>query len=321
MSSLNIPNEYPVELIGPDLAAYATGNMGVPYLWSFEAGKPGPHVMITALVHGNEPCGAVALDWLLRREIRPLRGRLTLGFINVAAYEQFDAADPNASRWVDEDFNRLWAPEVLASDRDSSELRRAREVRPVVASADFLLDIHSMQKPSPPLLMAGWLDKGVRLARMVGVPDRVIVDRGHAGGLRMRDHGRFGDPEAAAAALLIECGQHWAAAAGDLAKEATARLLAGLGLTDGALLDELRPTPPPEQSVYQVTEAVTIRGESFTLAREFTGGEVIAEEGTLLGHDGGREVRTPYPDCLLVMPSMRLWKGQTAVRLAHRIAG
>ena len=320
MSSLNIPNAYPVELTGPDLTAYATGNQGIPYLWSFKAKEPGPHVMITALVHGNEPCGAVALDWLLQRGIRPLRGRLTLGFINLAAYGQFDAADPNASRWVDEDFNRLWAPEVLASERDSVEARRAREVRPVVASADFLLDIHSMQKPSPPLLMAGWLDKGVRLARMVGVPDRVIVDRGHAGGLRMRDHGRFGDPEAAAAALLIECGQHWAAAAGDLAKEATARLLAGLGLTDGALLDELRPTPPPEQSVYQVTEAVTIMGESFTFAREFTGGEVIAEEGTLLGHDGGREVRTPYPDCLLVMPSMRLWKGQTAVRLAHRIA-
>ncbi len=320
MSSLNIPNEYPVELTGPDLAAYAAGNMGVPYLWSFEAEKPGPHVMITALVHGNEPCGAVALDWLLRREIRPLRGRLTLGFMNIAAYEQFDAADPNASRWVDEDFNRLWAPEVLASDRDSSELRRARAVRPVVASADFLLDIHSMQKPSPPLLMAGWLDKGVRLARMVGVPDRVIVDRGHAGGLRMRDHGRFGDPETAAAALLIECGQHWAATAGDLAKEAAARFLAGLGLTDAALLEELRPASPPEQSVYQVTEAVTIISETFTFARDFTGGEVIAEEGMLLGHDGGREVRTPYPDCMLVMPSMRLWKGQTAVRLAHRIA-
>ncbi|MCH8950500.1 MAG: succinylglutamate desuccinylase/aspartoacylase family protein, partial [Proteobacteria bacterium] len=194
MSSLNIPNAYPVELTGPDLTAYATGNQGIPYLWSFKARKPGPHVMITALVHGNEPCGAVALDWLLQRGIRPLRGRLTLGFINVAAYGQFDAADPNASRWVDEDFNRLWAPEVLASERDSVEARRAREVRPVVASADFLLDIHSMQKPSPPLLMAGWLDKGVRLARMVGVPDRVIVDRGHAGGLRMRDHGRFGDP-------------------------------------------------------------------------------------------------------------------------------
>lgn len=320
MSSLNIPNAYPVELTGPDLTAYATGNQGIPYLWSFAAKKPGPHVMITALVHGNEPCGAVALDWLLQRGIRPLRGRLTLGFMNFAAYEQFYATDPNASRWVDEDFNRLWAPEVLASERDSLELRRAREVRPVVASADFLLDIHSMQKPSPPLMMAGWLDKGVRLARMVGVPDRVIVDRGHAGGLRMRDHGRFGDPETAAAALLIECGQHWAATAGDLAKEATARFLTGLGVTDAALLEELHPAPPPEQSVYQVTEAVTIIGEAFTFAEEFTGGEVITEEGTLLGHDGGREVRTPYPDCMLVMPSMRLWKGQTAVRLAHRIA-
>jgi len=319
MPSLYIPNEYPVELIGPDLANYAAGNTGIPYIWSFEAKQPGPHVMVTAIVHGNEPCGAITLDWLLQREIRPLKGRLTLGFMNFAAYERFDAADPNASRWVDEDFNRVWAPEVLASGRDSLELQRAREVQPVVADADFLLDIHSMQKPSPPLMMAGWLDKGVRLARMVGVPDRVVVDRGHAGGLRMRDHDRFGDSETAATALLIECGQHWAATAGDLAKEATARFLAGLGVIDSALLEELHPTPPPEQSVYQVTEAVTITGETFVFAEDFTGGEVIIEEGALLGHDGGREVRTPYPDCMLVMPSKRLWKGQTAVRLAHRL--
>ena len=69
-----------------------------------------------------------------------------------------------------------------------------------------------------------------------------------------------------------------------------------------------------------MTEAVTIIGETFNFAGDFTGGEVITEEGTLLGHDGDREVRTPYPDCMLVMPSKRLWKGQTAVRLAHRLA-
>jgi len=39
--------------------------------------------------------------------------------------------------------------------------------------------------------------------------------------------------------------------------------------------------------------------------------------GTLLGADGGREIRTPYPDCVLIMPSRRLIPGQTAVRLGR----
>jgi len=41
--------------------------------------------------------------------------------------------------------------------------------------------------------------------------------------------------------------------------------------------------------------------------------------GTLLGHDGERPVVTPHDDCMLVMPSKRLWTGQTAVRLARRV--
>jgi len=132
------------------------------------------------------------------------------------------------------------------------------------------------------------------------------------------DHGRFADPGTQAAALLIECGQHWDRTAGDLARQAAARFLTGLRIAGRDLLEELGAGTPPPQLVDEVTEAVTITAERFTFVEVFSGGEVIAEEGTLLGHDGDREVRTPYPDCLLMMPSKRLWRGQTAVRLARR---
>ena len=32
------------------------------------------------LTHGNEICGAIAIDKLLRADLRPRRGKLTLGF-------------------------------------------------------------------------------------------------------------------------------------------------------------------------------------------------------------------------------------------------
>ena len=105
--------------------------------WTFEASRPGPHLVIQALTHGNEVCGAIALDWLLRESIRPVRGTLTVVFANVAAYLRFDALRPFASRCVDEDFNRLWTPEVLDGPRDSGELRRARELRPLYERRRF----------------------------------------------------------------------------------------------------------------------------------------------------------------------------------------
>ena len=318
MPSPSLPNEYAVELTPPDISAYREGNTGIPYIWRFEGGEPGPHAMISAIVHGNEPAGAIALDWLMRRDFRPLRGTLTLAFMNVAAYEAFDPADPNATRWVDEDFNRVWAQDVLASDRDSVELRRAREVQPAVAAADRLLDIHTMQHLAPPVMIAGTKPKGVALAREIGVPRIVISDAGHAAGVRMRDHGAFDDPASDASACLIECGQHWEASAGILAKDATARFLVALGMADRDLIAEAGGAEPEPQVFFDVTEAVTIE-HGFTFAQAFTGGEIIEKAGTLLGHDGDRAVTTPYDECMLVMPSKRLWPGQTAVRLARRV--
>lgn len=317
MAEINIPNEYKVELTPPDLSPYKTGNTGIPYVWRFESGAPGPNVMLSAIVHGNEPCGAIALNWLLQRDTRPVAGSLTMAFMNIAAYEAFDPEDPNATRWVDEDFNRVWDIGVLEGDRDSVELRRAREVRPALEGIDCLLDIHSMQHLAPPLMMSGRHARAKALAAAVGVPERVVGDAGHAAGRRMRDYGAFDDPDAKQTALLIECGQHWEASAGLLARESAARFLVATGTLPQDILSEFALASTP-QTAYTVIEAVTIKNAEFVFERPFSGGEVIAEKGTVFGYDGGEPVCTPEDNLMLVMPSKRLWRGQTAVRLARR---
>ena len=316
MGRIDIPNDYPVELTPPDIRRWADGNAGIPYLWRFDSGRPGPHAMISAIVHGNEPCGAIALDRLLAEGFRPLSGRLSLLFANVSAYEAFDPADPNATRWLDEDMNRVWDAETLDGPRDSTELRRAREIRPALADVDLLLDLHSMQHPAPPLALAGRHPKGQALARAIGAPATIVADAGHAAGRRMRDHGRFDAPDAPAAAVLIEAGQHWAAATGALTTEAVARFLVHCGMAPPEALDGF--APPPPQTAWTVVEAVTIQTDAFRFADAFTGGEVIPTAGAVIGHDGDRAIVTPHDDCMLVMPSRRLWPGQTAVRLARR---
>ena len=114
-----------VEIEAPGLAPWRAGSDGVDYVHTLDSGRPGPHVMVSAVVHGNELCGAIVLDELLRAEVRPSGGRLTLAFMNVDAYERFDPEHPVLSRYVDEDFNRLWSREALFGRRDSVELRRA----------------------------------------------------------------------------------------------------------------------------------------------------------------------------------------------------
>lgn len=309
--------DYPVQIPAPDITPYRGGNRGLDYCWTFGSARPGPHLLVSAVVHGNELCGAYALDFLLSRELRPLRGTLTLTFMNVEAFLAFDPATPSASRFLDEDFNRLWDREVLDGSRDSRELRRARQVRPVVDEADILLDLHSMQHDSEPLTLSGPLEKGRSLARAVGVPATVVSDAGHAAGRRLRDYGGFADPASAKNALLVECGQHWTAGVERVALEVTLRCLLHLRMLDPDVAAPHLGAQPPQQRFVEVTEAVTIGSERFAFVRDFQGGEVIPRAGTLLAYDDGQPVRTPYDDCILVMPSRRLTRGLTAVRLGR----
>jgi len=311
---------YKVELTAPDIEPYRAGNTGIDYVTSFDAPEPGPHVLVTALTHGNEICGAIALDQLLRAGVRPRRGRLTLAFDNVAAYREFDSRYPIASRYVDEDFNRLWSPATLDGPRRSIELERARALRPVVDAADYLLDLHSMQYATAPLMLAGLLPRSRELARRVGIPELIMCDAGHAAGPRMRDYGGFGDPASEKTALLIECGQHWERRAAEVATDVTLRFLIALDVVtrdDVVTLGGPDFDAHPKQRVIEVTDAVTISGGRFDFAGDFRGLEVLGKKGTLIGRDDGREVRTPYDDCVLIMPSRRLARGQTAVRLGR----
>lgn len=313
-----IAEEYPIEIQPVDIAPYRQGNTGIDYAWTFDSGRPGPHVMVNAVIHGNELCGAVAVDFLFREKVRPKVGKLTLVFCNVAAYLSFDPARPSASRYVDEDMNRVWTADVLDGPRQSTELARARELRPLIDTVDQLLDLHSMQHATAPLSLAGLTRQGLALARAVGVPELVVCDEGHKAGRRLRDYGDFGIDGHARAALLVECGQHWERSSVDVAMASTLRFLRLFDIVDDAFLARHLPAAPPKpQDIVQVTEAVTIETDRFEFAQPFIGLEVLEKAGTPIAKDGDRAIVSPYDRCILIMPSRRLSKGNTAVRLGR----
>ena len=304
-------------LLPVDITSYRAGNTGIEAVTTFDSRRPGPHVMVAAVTHGNELCGAHVLDFLFRSDIRPARGKLTLGFMNVDAYASFDPALPRASRYIEEDLNRVWDAGVLEGRRGSTELRRARALRPLIDTVDFLLDIHSMQHATAPLALAGPLAKGRRFAEEVGYPQHILCDAGHAAGRRLRDYGAFDDPASPRNALLVECGAHEDPASIDVARETTLRFLAASGAVDAtAVAAWLRASPLPQRTI-EITQTVTVATAEFRFAETFVGMEVMPRAGTVIAHDGRRAVRTPYDDCVLIMPNRRLRIGDTAVRLGR----
>lgn len=317
---MNEQEQYPIEVAFPDLGGYAAGNTGIPYVHSYDSGVPGKHTMINALTHGNEVCGAIAVKGLLDAGVRPRRGRITLAFANVEAYLRFDPAMPDASRFVDQDLNRVWTEAALDDhSRDSSELRRARTMRPLIDSVDLLLDLHSMHERCAPLNVCGPLDKGIALARALHAPAWIISDEGHPEGRRMRDYGDFGNPDSPKNALLIECGQHWEATAVTVAKDSCARFLLAAGNLDPADLPAGWLAPDAgEPRVVRVTEPIVAKSTDFRFAGPYKGLETFAAAGSVIGWNEGVPVLTPYPGCVLVMPSLRQVRaGVTVVRFGQ----
>lgn len=319
------------DLKKPDIEAVRAGNTGVPGVWRFESGQSGRHVMISALVHGNELAGAWALKGLLEAQVRPTRGSLTLAFCNLAAFDTFDPDVPDASRFLEQDLNRQWTDARIDAGA-TLEARRAAELRPFVQAADWLLDLHSMHEREQPLMLSGLLPRNIELAKQLGNPAHTIVDAGHHDGVRMRDYAQFGQPDEALGgrdvrSLLVECGFHGDLSSRDVARDLCVRFLVASGVVEQATLAEQLPgwrqPDGPEPVALRVTHAVAARGSDWRFAQDWQGLQVVPRAGTVLGYHGAGQdaeaVVTPYDDCTLVMPSTKqAMAGVTVVRLAQR---
>jgi predicted deacylase len=329
--STSAPDPLVFVLPSPDISAWRAGNTGVEGVWQFDSGVPGRHVMITALVHGNELCGAWALKRLLEAGVRPQRGKLTLAFCNLAAFDRFDPANHDASRFVDEDLNRQWSDACIDAG-GTQERARAAALRPFAQQADWLLDLHSMHERAAPLLLTGVQPRNLALACALHAPEHIVVDAGHKDGVRLRDYAHFGltdDVAPDTRSLLIECGFHGDASSRTVAQDLCARFLVEAGTLDAdtaaGQLSGWRQTDAPRQWALHVTGPVVARSPHFRFTMPFQGLELIERAGTVIGHhdgDGlGEAVITPYDDCVLVMPSVRQARaGVTVVRFATRKA-
>jgi predicted deacylase len=312
--------DYPIELEPEDLGPYRASATGIDHVHSIDSGRAGPHVMVNALTHGNELCGMVVVKRLLDLGIGPRRGRLTLSFANVAAYQRFSAKQPDC-RFIDRDFNRLWHDDVLAADRTSVEARRAHQMRPLVATVDRLLDLHSTWHALLPFFVLARLPRSRQLADALALPARqLLLPEFRHEGWHLIDDTPFLRPDGSAVGLIVECGQHFARSSADTAWQATLRFLGVCGTLDAADLIRLGAQAPGPTCVerFEIVQPVLLRHDRFRLLCphagfvEFRAGEVAAL-------DGDETLRAPFDGAVLLAPRPRPRAGQQAFAWGRRL--
>lgn len=304
------------EVLPRDLSAYRQGNVGIDYVHRFESGRPGPHVLINSLTHGNEICGMVAATHLLDSGVRPRIGTLTISFANVAAYESFDASRPFESRQLVHNLNRIWSAAELDGTAESPELLRARALRPVVAAADHILDIHSTSQNVEPFWVYPAYPRNADVALALGRPPvHLVMPSGLGSGTPLIQHGRHGLADHAGVALVVECGQHFLQSAADMATAVALDFIAHFGLIDAPAS---RPAAGPQRR-YELLETCMVRTPDFRFVRPVQGFEVFAK-GELIATDGPHEIRALCDHCTVLMPTREPIAGREAVYLTRPVS-
>ncbi len=303
----------PIEVIQGDLSAYRQGNTGIDYVHRFASGKPGPHVLVNALTHGNEICGMVAARHLLDTNVRPKIGTLTVSFAHVEAYNAFDVTKPFDNRQIVHNLNRNWSDEWLDGPQDSPELRRARELRPAVVAANHILDIHSTSQPVVPFWVYPSYERNAEAALAIGRPSvHLVMPAGLGSGTPLIQHGAHGTAAGPGVALVVECGQHFLKASADLATAAAVDFLALFGLVDAAPAE----SAPEPQRRFELLQTLMVKTANFAFTRPLIGFETFAK-GELIGTDGEEEIRAPCDDCTIFMPTRTPIVGREGVYLTR----
>jgi predicted deacylase len=229
--------KYRIEIQPPDIKPYRKGNAGVDYVHVLDSGKPGPNVMVQALTHGNEFCGAIALDYLFKQQIKAGQGQAGAGIRQRRCLRALRLRRPGPLALHRRGLQPRLGRRVILGKRDSAELRRARELRPFVDAADYLLDLHTMTEPCRPIMVCGMLDKGAEFARKVGVPADLLIDTGHPQACACATAAASAIRKVRRTRCSIEAGQHWEKSAVDVAIDTTLRFLKVTGTVDPAWVD------------------------------------------------------------------------------------
>lgn len=200
--------------------------------YTYESDVAGPHVLLFGAVHGNETCGAVALD-RLRREIEQGQLQLASGKLTVVPICNPEAHRQNV-RQIDKNLNRIFT-DMQKVEPACYESSLAVPLMALIRDCDVLLDLHSYGAGNIPLTLLDYDTPQTRkLMQAIGLPDVLVgwpelyadhteLSAGDAVQYAI-EHGKN--------AICVECGQHTDPTSIEVAYNAARRVMAAEGLAD-----------------------------------------------------------------------------------------
>ncbi|MET4754422.1 succinylglutamate desuccinylase/aspartoacylase family protein [Bradyrhizobium sp. RT11b] len=293
----------------------------------FRGPLPGARLIVLGAVHGNEPCGSIAIERILQElacgELEIIAGQLTLVPVaNRLAYER-------GTRNGDRDLNRNFAPISTPSDNEDFI---ANELCLLLAEHTVLIDIHSFSWQSSPMVLLG-PDSSARdphpfafacdeesLAAHLGVSRALYgwlatnMQRAQRRGSSiqyckgttdyMRAVGGYG--------VTLECGQHADPLAPELAYQAIRNALAHL-----RLIASEAPEPRQEIEFLRVYEVLDRNSTKDRFAREWNSFDRLYLGDAVAYRSDGTVVLSPA-DGVIVFPNENAEPGTEWFYLAER---
>ena len=290
---------------------------------------PGPRLLITGAVHGNEVCGTLAIRRVLA-EIETgalVLQRGSVSFVpvcNPLAYQR-------GQRAGDRNLNRALEPKPQPRDYED---HLANWLCPLLAAHDGLLDLHSFHSGGAPFVMVGPSNNSAALepftqatteealARVLGVQRAVDGWLGtYASGVANRQQQALTDGLGAEAlpelhprygmgtteymrsqggwALTLECGAHTDPQSPEVAWRAIHNTLAHLGMVDAS-----PPQPVASMQVLSLHAVIDKQHADDRFVRDWQSFDPV-QAGDLIGHRAsGAPVQAPA-DGWLVFPNAR----------------
>lgn len=263
-------------------------------------GESGPFHGVMGGLHGNEPCGARAIEALIDGFES---GRLTPGNGTVVLIVANPAALSAGTRYTEggEDLNRLFDYDFVRTRPTAdytAEHHRALALRPVLERLDSLIDLHSATWPTPPFAIVNEVPEAHAIAATLATPfvtsgwtsPGLLMDKVSIGVLQRR-----GRP-----AMSVECGSHGTASSDEVALDCALRYLDTMGALKTTATSSLPTAARPPQQL-TVVEAVRKMSPHTRLAPGIAAMTQL-KSGDLLAEDRLTQLRVKGP-CYVLLPN------------------
>jgi predicted deacylase len=276
-------------------------------VFKYDSGRPGTALAVMGAVHGNEICGAIAL--------KKLKARIDAGAIVLKAGRLIlvPVANPEGyaqnKRYIDRNLNRKFYPKP-ESERHDYEDHLDNQICAALDGVNYLLDIHSYDAEGPPFIfIGGKFSEEKKFALSLGVSNNFIWGWSDAfRNSNIPEKESYGAVEyirtVGGRSITLECGQHKAPGAPDVAYVAAVNAMAYHGLIDAAAArSEIAgiTLSPLGQLKYAKMLSVIPNAPGMTLARSFRHFETL-EAGTELVRQPDKAAITAPVKGYAIMP-------------------